>query len=133
MGQKIFEQEDLINRETFWNVLNFSPRDKLDNFAEMWFHVFLWSFSSYFFFHLITAVIAFASLRKHKVARFAPLFLIFSGVVTPLTLNLLTSSLIAAVYRAASFAMSPLNAFFFGIGQTVCTIAFGYTRILATL
>ncbi|XP_053212646.1 transmembrane protein 170A-like [Panonychus citri] len=133
MGQKIFEPGDLQSSETFWNVLKLSPRDKLDKFAEMWFHVFLWAFSSYLFVHLVASLVAFISLRKHKIARFAPILLIISGVVTPLTMSLITSSAIAGVFRAASIGMSPLNAFLFGTGQTLVNLTFSFTRILATL
>lgn len=133
MGAKIFESSDLQSSETFWNVLKLSPRDELDKFAEMWFHVFLWAFSSYFLIHLIAALMAYTFLRKHKIARFVPMLLLIAGILTPLTVSIVTSSLIAGVFRAAGFKMSPLNAFFFGTGQTLVNLILGYSRTLATL
>lgn len=133
MGQKVYQSNDIISGQTFWNVFKLSPREKLDKFPEMCFHIFIWSFASYLLVHLIASLVALINLRKHKMAIFAPLFLIGSGFITPFMLNLITSAAIAGVYRAASFGMTPLNAFFFGVGQTFLIIVFGYTRILATL
>ena len=83
--------------------------------------------------HLCAAGAAFTSLRKHKIARFYPVFIVISGVVTPLCVSLITSALIAGVYRAANFKMFyPYDALF-GVGQTLLTLVFAYTRILATL
>jgi hypothetical protein len=67
------------------------------------------------------------------VARYYPAFLLVSGVVTPLCVSLITSALIAGVYRAANFQMEVLYALLFGVGQTLLTLVFDYTRILATL
>lgn len=83
--------------------------------------------------HFCAAGAAFASLRKHKIARYYPVFILISGVVTPLCVSLITSALIAGVYRAAYFTMEPLYAALFGIGQTLLTLVFAFTRILATL
>lgn len=95
---------------------------------------------------------AFASLRRHKVARFWPLLILVSGIITPLCVSLITSeylvidclipatkstctpgALIAGVYRAAFFEMAPFYGLLFGVGQTLLTLVFAYTRILATL
>ncbi|XP_074604271.1 transmembrane protein 170A [Brevipalpus obovatus] len=133
MGRKIFESSDLQSSETFWNVLKLSAQDELDTFAEMLYHIFLWAFLSCFGVHLIAAGIAYVNLRKHKIARFVPLVFVIVGIFTPLAMSVVTSSLIAGVFRAASFKMSPLYAFFFGTGQTLINLLLGYTRILATL
>lgn len=95
--------------------------------------MFLWAFFSSVLIHFCAAGAAFASLRKHRVARYYPLFILMSGIVTPLCVSLITSALIAGVYRAATFSMEPLYAALFGIGQTLLTLGFAYTRILATL
>ncbi|RWS16832.1 hypothetical protein B4U79_09437 [Dinothrombium tinctorium] len=99
----------------------------------MWFHVFMWAFLSSFLVHTVASFVAFRSLRKHKFARYSPLFIFISGILTPLTMGLVTSAAIAGVYRAASFTMTPSYAAVYGIGQTVCNLIFSYTRILATL
>ncbi|RWS31021.1 hypothetical protein B4U80_04512 [Leptotrombidium deliense] len=104
-----------------------------ESFTKMWFHVFVWAFLSSVAIHIIASFIAFRSLRKHKYARFSPLFVLISGILTPLTMGLVTSATIAGVYRAAGFTMTPGYAAVYGIGQTVCNLIFSYTRILATL
>lgn len=73
------------------NVIGLSPKDPLDTFVEIWFHVFLWSFFSSLLIHIGAAGMAFASLRKHKVARFYPIFILISGILTPLCVSLITS------------------------------------------
>ncbi|KAI1280621.1 Transmembrane protein [Halotydeus destructor] len=135
MSRQPFETNDFKygDLDTIINVLGLSPQDPLDTFIEMWYQVFLWALFSSFLVHLIAAGFAFTSLRMHKVARFAPIFILAAGIVTPFTVSLVTSAVIAGVYRAASFKMVPLYALFYGIGQTVTTLAFAYSRILATL
>jgi hypothetical protein len=49
-------------------------------------------------------------------------------------LSLQTSgALISGVYRAAFFVMAPFYGLLFGVGQTLLTLVFAYSRILATL
>ena len=101
--------------------------------AEMWYHVFLWSLFSSIIIHMLASSIAFGSLRRHKSLRFGPLLVLMSGVVTPLTAYSITSAAVAGVHRAASFQMYPLYAMFWGCGQTLVTLVFSFTRVLATL
>ena len=115
------------------NVLGLSPKDPLDSFVEIWYMVFLWAFFSSVIIHAGAAAAAFASLRRHKMARFFPAFIFVSGILTPLCASLITSALIAGIYRAANFQIAPIYALFFGVGQTLLTLIFAYTRIMATL
>ena len=119
--------------------------------AEIWYEVFFWAFISSIIIHFVAAGLAFSSLRRHKIARFWPILLIFAGIFTPIFVSLITSkwiisksrlatncaqqtgSAIAGVYRAASFRMEPTYALLFGVGQTLLILVFAYTRILATL
>lgn len=101
--------------------------------AEMWYHVFLWSLFSSIIIHVFASSIAFGSLRRHKIARYAPLLIIVSGIITPLTAYSITSAAVAGVHRAASFQMYPLYAMFWGCGQTLVTVVFSFSRVLATL
>lgn len=119
--------------DTIANVIGLTPADPLNTFAEMWYQVFLWSLFSSVFVHTSAALIAFATLRKHKFGKFFPVLLILMGVVTPVTSGVLSSAAIAFVYRASSLQMSPIYAMLWGIGQTVMAACVGFTRILATL
>lgn len=119
--------------------------------SEIWYQIFLWAFFTYLFIHSVAAAIAFASLRKHKVARFFPILILVSGVITPICVSLVSSkyklsfpiviqksnyipgAAIAGVYRAASLRMPPHYALLFGAGQSLLCLVFSYTRILATL
>lgn len=99
----------------------------------MWYHVFLWSLFSSFILHVIASMVAFASLRRHKIARYGPILILLSSVITPLLSYTITSAVIACVYRAATFNMYPLHAMFWGCGLTLCTSFFSFSNILATL
>ncbi|XP_026859826.2 transmembrane protein 170A [Electrophorus electricus] len=105
----------------------------LCNFREMWFGIFLWAFVSSLVFHLPAALLALATLRRHKMARFLPLAIMFMGVVGPLFGGVLTSAAIAGVYMAAGKKMISLEALVFGVGQSFCVLVISFLRVLATL
>lgn len=65
--------------------------------------------------------------------RFCPTFILFMGILTPITSGVVSSAIIAFVYRASMIPMAPLYAMFWGTGQTLLSAAVGFTRILATL
>jgi len=125
--------EGMSDLDSIANVIWFSPSDPLNTFVEMWYHVFLWAFFSCILIHTIAALIAFATLRKHRVGRFFPLLVLSMGILTPATSGLITSAVIAFVYSASALQMSPFYAFLYGVGQTAVAAAFSFTRILATL
>lgn len=70
--------------------------------AEIWYQLFIWSFFSSVLIYSIAAVFAFRSLSKHKIARYSPLLLLLAGLLSALTMNILTSALIASIYRQAT-------------------------------
>ncbi|XP_012271856.1 transmembrane protein 170A isoform X2 [Orussus abietinus] len=105
----------------------------LRSFPEMWYQIFLWALFSSIFVHTIAAAICFATLRKHKYGKFFPILILIMGVIMPLTFGVLSSAVIAFVYRATGYQMPPLYALLWGIGQTVMAACVGFTRILATL
>ncbi|CAG7730507.1 unnamed protein product [Allacma fusca] len=115
------------------NVLWLSPSKPLHTFVEMWYHIFLWAFFSSIFIHTIAALIAFATLRKHRIGRFFPILVFLMGIITPGTSGMVTSATIAFVYRASTLTLFPFYAFLYGTGQTLLFILFSFTRILATL
>uniref|UniRef100_A0A182IUN4 Transmembrane protein 170A n=1 Tax=Anopheles atroparvus TaxID=41427 RepID=A0A182IUN4_ANOAO len=105
----------------------------LKTFVDMWYHIFLWALFSSIFLHTCAAVIAFVTLRKHKFGRFFSIFIFVMGVLSPATGGVVSSTVIAFVHQASSFQMSPIMAMIWGVGQTIVSACFGFTRILATL
>ena len=152
MGSSQSRDFDTSNLNSFWTVIGLS-HDPIETFVgktfgenygkniwikfilmtEMWYHVFLWSLFSSIMIHMFASSIAFGSLRRHKTLRFAPILILVSGIITPLTAYSITSAAVAGVHRAASFQMYPFYAMFWGCGQTLVTLVFSFTRVLATL
>lgn len=65
--------------------------------------------------------------------RFCPIFILCMGILTPMTSGIVSSAIIACVYKASMIKMTPLYAIVWGVGQTLLSAAVGVTRILATL
>uniref|UniRef100_A0A672M7C3 Transmembrane protein 170A n=1 Tax=Sinocyclocheilus grahami TaxID=75366 RepID=A0A672M7C3_SINGR len=65
----------------------------------MWYGVFLWAVVSSLVFHLPAALLALATLRRHKMARFFPIGILLMGIIGPLFGGILTSIHIAAAPR----------------------------------
>ncbi|XP_030621914.1 transmembrane protein 170A [Chanos chanos] len=105
----------------------------LCDFSEMWYGVFLWAVVSSLMFHLPAALLALATLRHHKVARFLPIAILLMGIVGPMFGGVLTSAAIAGVYKAAGKRMISLEALVFGVGQSFCVLIISFLRVLATL
>lgn len=125
----MYKEGELSLRSVLW----FEQNDVLNTFYKMWYHVFLWALVSSIFVHTIAGLIAFLTLRKHKFGKFFPIAILIMGVVMPILTGVVSSAAISYVYRASSFPMNPLYAFFWGCGQTVIMGCMGFTRILATL
>ncbi|KAJ8335608.1 hypothetical protein SKAU_G00389500 [Synaphobranchus kaupii] len=118
--------------------LNLVPRENsngtsLIEFSEMWYGVFLWAVVSSLVFHLPAALLALATLRRHKMARFMPIAILLMSIVGPLFGGVLTSAAIAGVYKAAGKKMISLEALVFGVGQSFCVLVISFLRVLATL
>ncbi|XP_016350133.1 transmembrane protein 170A [Sinocyclocheilus anshuiensis] len=116
------------------NVTNCGRNDtSLCDFSEMWYGVFLWAVVSSLVFHLPAALLALATLRRHKMARFFPVGILLMGLTGPLFGGVLTSAAIAGVYKAAGKSMFSLEALVFGVGQSLCVFIISFFRVLATL
>ncbi|XP_023697720.1 transmembrane protein 170A-like isoform X1 [Paramormyrops kingsleyae] len=122
--------------------LNLVPRENgtkcgndtsLCGFSEMWYGVFLWAVASSLVFHLPAALLAVATLRWHKVARFMPVAILLMSILGPVCGGVLTSAAIAGVYKAAGKKMISLEALVFGVGQSFCVLVISFFRVLATL
>lgn len=110
-----------------------TQRTSLHTFGDMWKYIFIWSFCSAAFVHMIAALIAFGTLRKHKFGRLFSVLILFVGVImTPITSSI-SSAAIAFVHDTGNLSMSPIYAIIYGVGQTVIAACIGFTRILATL
>lgn len=58
----------------------------------MWYGVFLWAGVSSLVFHLPAALLALATLRGHKLARFFPVAIMLMAIIGPLFGGVLTST-----------------------------------------
>ncbi|XP_036400250.1 transmembrane protein 170A [Megalops cyprinoides] len=121
---------NLVPRE---NGTRCSNDTSLCDFSEMWYGVFLWAVVSSLVFHLPAALLALATLRRHKMARFMPIAILLMSILGPLCGGVLTSAAIAGVYKAAGKKMISLEALVFGVGQSFCVLIISFLRVLATL
>nr|XP_033786051.1 transmembrane protein 170B isoform X1 [Geotrypetes seraphini] len=101
--------------------------------AEMWYWVFLWAVFSSLFVHGVVGILMFVMLQRHKQGRILSLILVSVGFLCSVSGAMITSAAVASIYRVAGKRMAPLEAFVFGVGQTVFTIMISFSRILATL
>lgn len=69
-------------------------------FSEMWYGVFLWAGVSSMVFHLPAALLALATLRGHKIARFFPLAIMLMAIIGPLFGGVLTSTYPTIKYQS---------------------------------
>ena len=95
--------------------------------------VFVWCIFSSAVIYSTAGIIAFTTLRRHKLGRFYSVMILLMGLAVPLSLGLITSAAIAFVYKHSNLHMDPIYAAMWGVGQTVIHAAVGFTRILATL
>ncbi|XP_017310776.1 transmembrane protein 170B isoform X2 [Ictalurus punctatus] len=105
----------------------------LQHFTEMWYWVFLWCLFSSLFVHGAVGLLMCVMLQRHKRGRLITLVLISAGFLASIIGGVLTSAVVAWVYRVAGKDMAPLEALVFGVGQTTLAILISFSRILATL
>lgn len=115
------------------DVLKLDTSLKIDNFPEMWYQIFLWFLFSSFLVHALAATVALWSLRRHKVGRFYPVLIMAMGIIGPITGGIITSAVIAGLFKTTNIEMYPLWAFVCGWGQTVVVVFISFSRMLATL
>lgn len=119
--------------DTLADVMGLRSDHTLKTFAEMWYHIFLWGLFSSIFIHTCAALVAFATLRKHKFGRFFSILILVMGILSPACGGIVSSAAIAFVHRTSSLQMSPIYALIWGVGQTILSACVGLTRILATM
>uniref|UniRef100_A0AAY4DQI8 Transmembrane protein 170B n=1 Tax=Denticeps clupeoides TaxID=299321 RepID=A0AAY4DQI8_9TELE len=103
------------------------------SFSEMWYWVFLWCLFSSLFVHGAVGLLMLVMLQRHRRGRLITLVLVSVGFLASLTGGVITSAVVAAVYRGAGKDMAPLEALVFGVGQTALAIIISFSRVLATL
>lgn len=106
---------------------------KIKFFVNFRWHIFLWHSVSSIFICGICGIICFYLLRRHKFGRFFSVLIVIWGVLSPVIPGMISSIFIAWIQSNSIVPISPLVAFFWGVGQTLLGIFLGVTRILATL
>ena len=130
MIEKEFRTSEL---DSWFSVLGVSASDPLNTFAEIWFHLYMWTLFSSIFVHIGAGLASVALLWKHPKARcVTPVFLL-SGLLTPVLYGAVSSAAIAFVYRASAYPLEPFYALILGVSQTVLGLGIAFSRILATL
>ncbi|XP_064084508.1 transmembrane protein 170B-like [Macrobrachium nipponense] len=105
----------------------------LETFPELWQAIFLWGFFSTLFIHIVSSIIAFLMLRKHKYGRFSAACIIFIGMCTTFVTCAATSAAVGYVLYQAKFVLQPIHAMICGISQTALVIFFSFSRVMPTL
>uniref|UniRef100_A0A3Q3X2M8 Transmembrane protein 170A n=1 Tax=Mola mola TaxID=94237 RepID=A0A3Q3X2M8_MOLML len=129
----LFQQILSLNLVPRKNGNNTGNDTSLSDFSEMWYGVFLWAVVSSLVFHLPAVLLALATLRQHKMARFMPIAILLMAIMGPVCGGVLTSAAIAGVYKAAGKRMMSFEALVFGVGQSFCVLVISFLRVLATL
>jgi len=83
--------------------------------------------------HGFASLLALRTLQSHKVGRYFPLVIAVAGFLYPLTGGIVTSALVAWVYKTGNFEMESYVAFLWGGGQAFLLFIISFTRIPATL
>ncbi|XP_053640617.1 transmembrane protein 170B [Cherax quadricarinatus] len=105
----------------------------LETFPELWQRIFLWGFFSLLFIHIVSAIIAFLMLRRHKYGRFSAACIILIGMCTTFTMCAATSAAVGFVLYQAKISLQPIHAMICGIAQTALYILFSFSRVMPTL
>ncbi|KAK3879619.1 hypothetical protein Pcinc_015830 [Petrolisthes cinctipes] len=106
---------------------------ELETFPDLWQGIFLWSFFSVMFIHVVSAIIAFLMLRQHKYGRFSAACVLLIGLLTTLVMSAATSAAIGFVLYQAKIPLQPIHAMICGISQTALLILFSFSRFMPTL
>merc|ERR1711973_364754 len=136
MGQLLsLEGSDNSGLQSVSEVLSLWRRnnDSLEGPLEMIWWIGIWVLFSSIMLHLFAVVISIIGLYKHSQARWYSLVLLINGLIFPLTVGLLTSSVISGVYHSVGWRMNPIIAFLWGVGQTLILLTVSMCRLLCTL
>ncbi|KAL5259521.1 hypothetical protein ACHWQZ_G009839 [Mnemiopsis leidyi] len=107
--------------------------ETFDTSYDMWREVFVWCLVSSLVIHFVSGLLAWYSLGGHPIAVYALPSFIIAGFFTPLFAGTITSAVIVFVYKSADFPMSSLDAFLWGVGQTIVYTLVAVSRIYVTL
>ncbi|KAG0715231.1 Transmembrane protein 170A [Chionoecetes opilio] len=104
---------------------------KLESFSELWQGIFLWGFFSILFIHIVSAIIAFLMLRRHKYGRFSAAVVLLVGMCTTFVMCVATSVVVGFVLYQAKITLQPIQAMMCGIAQTALLILFSLSKCRA--
>ncbi|XP_071539237.1 transmembrane protein 170B [Panulirus ornatus] len=119
-------------RETAAYAEAFSKKE-LESFPDLWREIFLWAFFSILFIHIVSAIIAFLMLRRHKYGRFSAACILLIGMCTTFVMCAATSAAVGFVLYQAKIPLQPIHAMICGISQTALFILFSFSRVMPTL
>lgn len=106
---------------------------KLESFSQLWQGIFLWGFFSILFIHIVSAIIAFLMLRRHKYGRYSAACVLLFGMCTTFVMCVATSVAVGFVLYQAKITLQPIEAMTCGIAQTVLLILFSFSKVMPTL
>nr|CAX74255.1 hypothetical protein [Schistosoma japonicum] len=110
------------------------PSGQSAQFSYIFLRIFLWAASSNILVHIVAFLIAFYNLSAHKSARIcAPIFILVMGVLNTMSFMLITSIVVAGVYKATGITFNEIHAVASGVAQTLLLFLFSVTRIPSTL
>ncbi|XP_065669267.1 transmembrane protein 170A isoform X2 [Hydra vulgaris] len=107
--------------------------NNIQSFNAIWYQIFLYCLATVLFVHIIAALVAFFSLRKHQVGRYLCIVLFLYGFLYPLTGGFITSVLIAWIYSAAGYTMEKNFAFVYGAGQALVLFLVSFIHLYGLL
>ncbi|OON15110.1 hypothetical protein X801_09092 [Opisthorchis viverrini] len=103
-------------------------------FSSIAFRIFLWAAVSNISVHVIALLVAFHNLKLHKTFRICvPLLILGMGVLNTVTVMLVSSLVIAGVYKATGISFNDVHAIVMGLLQTSLAFIFSVSRVLAML
>lgn len=106
------------------------PNQKLETFPELWRGIFLWGFFSILLIHIVSAIIAFLMLRRHKYGRFSAACVLLFGMCTAFVMCAATSAAVGFVLYQAKITLQPIQAMMCGIAQTALLILFSFSKVI---
>ncbi|KAK8377568.1 hypothetical protein O3P69_013900 [Scylla paramamosain] len=83
---------------------------KLESFSQLWQGIFLWGFFSILFIHIVSAIIAFLMLRRHKYGRYSAACVLLFGMCTTFVMCVATSVAVGFVLYQAKITLQPIEA-----------------------
>uniref|UniRef100_A0AC35UCU5 Transmembrane protein 170A n=1 Tax=Rhabditophanes sp. KR3021 TaxID=114890 RepID=A0AC35UCU5_9BILA len=121
-----------ITNFSMWDVLTLDQTD-VTEFYHMWISIFIWTAIIYTIVYITFFALSFIQLRTHKWLVFTILPVCLIMVVPPFIISMFTCAVIAFSFSAGGKAITAWHCLGIGCVQSIFSIVFSYTRLLATL